>query len=165
LSIKLCELIARDPKALRHINWRQLEEVVATALEGLGFHVELTAPSKDGGRDVIANCIIKGKWSTHYIELKHWRSGKMVGQRQVFDFIEVNVKDRTDGGLFISTSGYSESVWSHLSELAQYRVQLGNKETLVTLCQRFSRLRNGVWHAVGELPQILYERTINGPMA
>ena len=157
LAERLCEIIAEQPHALHMIEWRQLQQVIAAALGEIGFEVQVTPPSKDGGKDVIACCTLRGQRLMFYVEVKHWRSGKRVGSADVFDFLEVNVLDRTQGGLFISSSGYVDSIWSHLAELYQKRVRLGNRDKIVSLCQHFVRKRKGVWYPVQSLPVILFE--------
>lgn len=125
MCVELCILIARNPVVLQQIEWRQLEYILATALDEIGFNVELTPPSKDGGKDLVATCKIRGRDVIFYVEIKHWRSSKRVGSRQIWDFIEVNMIDRTDGGLFISSSGYVPAVYSQLSEIKRKHIQLG----------------------------------------
>lgn len=155
MCVDLCTLIAESQKALDFLEWRQLEEVVATALDGLGFGIELTPPSKDGGKDVIATCVINGKLQTYYIEIKHWRSGKAVGVAPVRDFVEVNIRDETHGGMFLSTSGYTREIHSVISEIEQRRIRLGNDETVVSLCQRFvSQQGRATWQALDVLPLV-----------
>jgi hypothetical protein len=159
LAVRLCELIAQDGTALRHIEWRHLEEVVATALEGIGFSVELTRPSKDGGKDVVVSCTLKGRRCTFYVEVKHWRSGKRVGAAPILDFVEINVSAGTAGGLFLSTSGYQDTIWTQLSEVERTTVQLGDGEKVVSLCQHFTRRGRGLWDAEGMLPTLLFKDT------
>jgi len=161
LAERLCELIARDPVALRHVEWRHLEYVVATALEAIGFRVQLTPPAKDGGKDVVAVCKLHGHELVFYVEVKHWRSGKRVNSKVVFDFVEVNVLDRTDGGLFISSSGFTESVYSQLAEIGRERIRLGNDLKVVSLCQHFVRKRAGIWQPLGDLPTVLFEESLD----
>lgn len=132
---KLCVLIAKDPKALMQIHWRQLEEVVAMALESIGFSVELTPLAKDGGKDVIARCRVSNKDHIFYIEVKHWREGGRPGERHIAHFVQVNLEDATDGGLFLSTSDFPQSVYSRLAEITRQRVRLGRSEKITSLCQ------------------------------
>jgi hypothetical protein len=153
LCVKLCSLIAEHPRALNLLDWRRLEEIVATALSGLGYRVELTPPSKDGGKDVIARCEIAGRLETYYVEIKHWISGKRVGMGEVSSFVEVNVRDGTQGGLFLSTTGYTNAVYAQLAEISWRSLMLGNDETIISLCQRFVWTKGqAMWQAVDVLP-------------
>jgi hypothetical protein len=160
LSDTLCALIAKNPNTLRHIHWRHLEEVIAAALESIGFAVELTPPSKDGGKDVIATCRVDNKEHVFYVEIKHWREGGRPGAKHVSNFIEVNLKDKTDGGLLLSSSGYSKSAYGRLAEIAQQNIKLGESEKIVSLCQHFVRSRESCWVPQAPLPTVLFEKTL-----
>jgi len=74
LSERFARLIAREPGALAHLEWRDVERIVAEVFDGLGFGVTLTHGSKDGGKDVILEYEVAGKRATYYVEIKHWRS-------------------------------------------------------------------------------------------
>jgi len=153
----LCHLIAEDVAALREIEWRLLEQVIAHALEGLGFQTVLTPSSKDKGKDVIATCQLVGGTITYFVEIKHWRSGKKVGAKEIFDFVEVNASEQTQGGLFLSTSGFAENVISHLAELGRLHVDLGGEAKVATLFKHFVRHGRGLWSSLHTSTEILLE--------
>lgn len=163
LCTSLCHLIAQDFTVLQSIEWRDLERVVLAALAGMKYHVHLTPPAKDGGKDIVASCTLRGEKQTYYIEIKHWRSGKKVGIREVFDFVEVNLVDSTHGGLFLSSSGYSDKVYSQVAELSRKGVVLGGKKKIVTMCQHFVRWRQGIWSPQRPLPSLLFEGAVGSP--
>ena len=161
LCVKLCQLIAKDGKVLNNIEWRLLEKTIATALDGIGFQVELTPGAKDGGKDIIARCYINGEFQTYYIEIKHWRSKKRVGLGKIMEFVEVNLFDNTSGGLFLSSSGYSQNIYSHLSEISQHRIRLGGQTKIISLCQKFIQEKGqAIWKTENILPSIIYEKTL-----
>jgi hypothetical protein len=160
LCEKLCSLIAKDSQALRLVEWRDLERIVAACLAAIGFDVELTPPAKDDGRDVIARCLVRGFEHTYYIEVKHWRSGKRVGASTIVDFLEVNASDRTDGGLLLSSSGFTSETLAHLSELEHRPLRLGGKSKIVWFCQQFVRRELELWRPTRPLPELLFERTM-----
>jgi hypothetical protein len=139
-----------------------VEKVIATALCGIGFHVIAGPGTRDGGKDVIASCLISGKIHKYYLEIKHWRSGKRVGLQPIDHFIEVNLHDGTQGGLFLSSGGFTSRVFSQLAQIAQRQVRLGQDTKMVSLCQRFvQRLGRAVWEPQDVLPQILWEKTLS----
>ena len=159
LCHRLCHLIARDKTSLRFIEWRRLEEIIAHILSRLGFEVILTQPSKDGGKDVVAKCQLKGRTLRYFIEIKHWRSGKRVSEDCVYDFLEINTTEQTEGGLFVSTSGFTPTVFSRLAELGREHIRLGAESKVVTLCQHFARRDQGLWTPSQTLPELLFEET------
>jgi GTPase SAR1 family protein len=160
LAERLCELVAKSPRALEEVEWRDLERLIATALEEIGFSVELTRSSKDQGKDVVATCVIENATKVFYVEIKHWRSGKRPGLDHISDFVEVNAGDGTDGGLFLSSSGYATPVYSRLGEISRQRVRLGQSEKIVLLCQQYVRKKRGVWSPTRPLPDTLFEETL-----
>jgi len=87
---------------------RQLEEVVAELFDGLGYAVELTQRTRDGGRDVIAIRHHEVKSDKYLIECKHWKA--KVGVTAVRELLGVEQleDERPSGLLLVSTSGFSE---------------------------------------------------------
>ncbi|HXH90016.1 MAG TPA: restriction endonuclease [Thermoanaerobaculia bacterium] len=156
----LCKLIAKNPQVIDEIEWRDLERVVALALQRIGFEVELTPPAKDGGKDVVATFAVRDERKVFYVEVKHWRSGDRPGLRHVTDFIEVNATDGTDGGLFLSSSGFVTAVHGRLAEISAQRVRLGQRGKIVHLCQQFVKSTAGVWRSASILPALLFEETL-----
>ena len=157
----LCRLVAKDANALHQIEWRELERIIAVALDAIGSIVELTPGSKDGGKDVVANCVVHNKEHTFYIEIKHWRKGDRPGPNHVSNFVELNARDVTDGGLFLSSSGFTNDVYSQVGEISRQKVRLGEREKIVSLCQHFVRRKEGMWYPTQPLPELLFADTLN----
>jgi restriction system protein len=140
---RLAQIVARDPGALRTIEWRDLERMVAEIFLELGFDVELTPPSKDGGKDVIVRGRVRGNNVTYFIEAKHWVSGHRVGLATVSEFVRVVASKDIAGGLILSTSGYTGDVYEHYAELSKH-VALGDESKVVSLCRRYERIGRGL---------------------
>ena len=58
LSDKIAIEIAKNPKFLDDIEWRDLERMLALVFENIGFKVELTTSSKAREKDLILECQI-----------------------------------------------------------------------------------------------------------
>lgn len=161
MVLKLCELVAESPEHLMNIEWRELEKLIAFSLEHLGFDITLTPSSKDGGKDVIAKCKVSNSLETYFIEIKHWKSGgKRAGNIPIREFIEVNATNGTNGGLFLSSSGFTTKVHSQIGELLNHKIRLGDSSKIVALCQRYVQSKQGVWQSDTPLPELLFEKTI-----
>lgn len=158
-SRELALLIAQNPRALDHIEWRDLERVLSEVFAGLGFKVELTPGSKDQGKDIILECLVKGKRCEYIVEVKHWRSGARVGKTSVREFLHVIVREGREGGLFLSTYGYTENAFEKLSEIDRQRLRFGSEEKIFTLARTYTKARSGIWSPPAELPAVLYEGT------
>ena len=160
LAESLCDLIARHPHALDGIEWRDLERVVAVALRELGFWVELTPSAKDGGKDIIARCTVAKAHKVYYVEIKHWKKDRP-GAAHISHFIEVNSLNQTDGGLFLSSSGYTDWAHARVGEVFRHKVRLGDRNKIIALCQQYVRRRNGFWRVDKPLPELLFEETLD----
>ncbi len=160
LSDEFARLVAQDPTVLDHLEWRDLERMAARVMEGLGFAVTLTPPSKDGGKDLVLSCQTSKGDESFIVELKHWRAGKRVGKQAVSDFFQVIVFEKHSGGLFLSSSGYTSDAFEGLTEITRQRLRLGDRAKLVLLAQTYVRAVSGLWSPPAELPQVLFEGTL-----
>lgn len=160
LADSFCRLIAHRPGFLRHVEWRDLERVIASALAEIGFEVELTSPAKDGGKDVVARCFVKNRSHTFYVEIKHWRKTRP-GMQEIHNFIQVNAQDHTDGGLFLSSSGFTKEVYARIGDVSHQRVRLGEEEKIVSLCKKYVKNKVGMWRAETPLPELLFADTLD----
>jgi|GEM_PF-2387388 len=156
-SHELARAIGRNPRRLAYIEWRDLERTLAAVFEELGFQVELTPPSKDRGRDLILQCTLSGQHRKYLVEAKHWRSGKHVGPDPVRSFIGVVARETRDGGLMLSTSGYSKRALEVLTEYKKVRVVLGGREKIAALCQTYVRASGHVWSPPQDLADVLFD--------
>lgn len=159
ISSKLAILIAQNPNVLKDIEWRDLERIISEILSKMGFDVTLTPSSKDGGKDIIAKCIIRFKIHTYLIEIKHWKD-KKVGSSHLFDFIRVVATEKSERGLFLSTSGYSSNSYEILTEVDKQKIALGTRQKILSLCQLYYRINNGMYMPKSELPEILFQGTL-----
>ncbi|EOV5436695.1 restriction endonuclease [Vibrio parahaemolyticus] len=159
LSDKLARCIAENPKYLASIEWRELERVVQHTFEELGFDTILTPGSKDKGKDVILKCKVDNQERTYFVELKHWRSGKKVGERVISEFLSVVVNEEVSGGLLISSSGLGNSVYESITEIDRQVLKIGGEFKIYSMCKRYTKLKRGIWSPEDELVNILYENT------
>ncbi|AFZ26779.1 restriction endonuclease [Cylindrospermum stagnale PCC 7417] len=159
-SRKFAQLIAQNSQSLEEIEWRDLERTLAEVLEGIGFSVELTPGSKDGGKDIIVKYVVSGIKQTYIVEIKHWRAGSRVGHSTISDFLNVIVLEHRQGGLFLSTSGYCDNVFEIISKIERQTLRLGGKEKIVSLCKTYIKAQSGVWTPPDKLTDVLFEQTL-----
>lgn len=159
LARRFATMVARNPRALDRIEWRDLERIVAEIFDGLGFHVELTPSSKDGGKDVILECVVRGARHSYIVEVKHWRSGTRVGGSAVREFVAVVEREARQGGVFLSSSGYTENAFEVLTEIERQKVRFGGAEKIAALCRKYTRAGAGLWSPPEVLPDIVFEGT------
>lgn len=159
-SQRLAEVVAADPRQLDKIEWRDLERLLAEVCTSLGFEVELTPSAKDGGKDIVLHVKNAPSPETYLIEIKHWRSGKKVGPKPLQAFIEVIARDGAEGGVFLSSSGFSEIQVQSRTELKATRLRLGDQTKIVSLCDTFVRAKHGLWQRPKLLTEVLFDGTV-----
>lgn len=153
--------ILNDPNTLKDLEWLDMERMVAELFRGLGFKVELTPSSKDGGKEVILELEEIDKKKSYVIEVKHWRSGQKVGKSAVDKFVRIVVKENRTAGLFLSTYGVSSEVVESLSKIERKKVKFGDKEKIISLCETYIKKKeSGLWLRNLELENLLLHNTL-----
>ena len=67
---KLIDYFLQNPIAMKTMDRRKFEELVAELFSGFGYEVELTQKTRDGGKDIIAICNRHEIKSKYLIECK-----------------------------------------------------------------------------------------------
>lgn len=156
---QLAQHVARDPAMLDHLEWRELEKMLREVLHGIGFDVELTRCSKDGGKDLIVFVEVRGHDKTFYIEVKHWTEPSRPGKPVMTDFIKVLVQDKIDIGIVLSSSGFALNAFEGLAEIEKRRIRVGGRAKVISLCQTYVRARSGLWSPRSDFDDLLLEET------
>jgi restriction system protein len=111
----LVQFLQRNPQASYGLHSRQFEELVAHVFEQFGFTVELTAASRDKGRDVIA--IRHGiKPLKLLIECKHYHPSNTVGIAIVQRLYGVTHLNGADRGILATTSYFTSDAKEVLNQ-------------------------------------------------
>jgi restriction system protein len=160
LSRTLARLVAGNPRYLDEIEWRDMERLLATVFNELGFDVELTPPAKDGGKDIILTCVVSGRDTKFLVEVRHWRTGKKVGAGLLKEFVHVLAAEQAEHGLYIATYGYATDAIEALTELERKKLKFGQENKVVSLCQTFVRAESGIWSPPRSLTEIVFQDTI-----
>jgi hypothetical protein len=140
---ELVRLIAEHPEALARIEWRELEKVLRETFDGIGFDTRLTRPSKDGGFDLELSTNERGQKRIYLVEVKHWTDQKP-GSSHLKKFISVTTSKQATGGLLLSTSGFTRTIYSGIAEFSA-PVRLGDGNKVVALCKTYYRLQSALW--------------------
>jgi hypothetical protein len=103
---KLVTYFAAHPEELRTIDRRRFEELVAQIFREFKYEVELTARTRDGGRDVIA--IKREEVNVRFlIECKRPNPGKPVGVAPVRALLGVTTNERATKGILATTAHFT----------------------------------------------------------
>lgn len=140
---ELTALIARHPEALASLQWWEVEAVLREAFEGMGFDTRKTRPAKDGGYDLELTFSEDGKRRVFLVEVKHW-TDQRPGSQHLKKFIKVTLSNGADGGLLLSSSGFTGTIYSGITEISA-PVRLGADAKIVAICRTYYRLKNQLW--------------------
>lgn len=106
IDARLVDYFRRFPQRLFSLDPREFEELIAELWAGFGFTVEMTARTRDGGRDVIAikqePALVK-----YLIECKRYSKTKRVGVSVVRQLHGVIVHDGASKGIVATTSRFT----------------------------------------------------------
>ncbi len=103
VNARLTEHFLRYPRELYRLGSRQFEMLIAELFDGFGFDVELTRPTRDGGRDIIA---VKNRPTRikFLIEAKKYGPEERIGVAVARGLLGVVVDDRATKGIVATTS-------------------------------------------------------------
>lgn len=112
INEQLMHYIAEHPEAMRELTSREFEEMVARLFQKMGFEVELTKQTKDGGKDIyIARNDVWGKL-LYLVECKRNGPERPVGVeviRELYGVLGMDERKPT-GGIIATTSYFSRDV-------------------------------------------------------
>lgn len=104
----LLRRVQADPSLLRQISSRRFEEFVAEVLDRLGYTVELTPPSKDGGFDIYAVRKEHLGRFLYLVECKQRAPGNRIGVELVRALSGVVHEKQANAGVLVTTSSFTK---------------------------------------------------------
>lgn len=129
---ELITYLAKHPNELYHFDPRKFERLIAHIMRSLGFEVELTAPVRDGGCDIIAfNADNLGIRTKYVVECKRYRQDRPVGVELVRSLYGVKLQNQAEHAVLATTSYFTrgaihfakdpEVLNLHLKDLTEIR--------------------------------------------
>jgi restriction system protein len=124
-----CATALVPDEALDDVTPRDLEFLVAALYERMGFAVEVTKATRDGGRDVIARKSERGSKTT--IMVNATRSTKQIGRPHLDTMLGVVDRYRANLGVIVSMSSSSGEAEALANE--HPRIDVINRERFIEL--------------------------------
>lgn len=124
------------PQKLYDLNPRKFEELIASILKDLGFDIELTKATRDGGRDIIA--IIKKGITNYvtYIECKRYDITNKVGVGIIREVIGVHTLRKPEKSIIVTTSFFTKNAIQE-AKLFDNKLELKDYNDLKSLLQKY----------------------------
>jgi restriction endonuclease Mrr len=126
----------KNPQKLYELHPRKFEELVASILKDMGFDVELTQATRDGGRDIIAhvrNAVCS--YLTH-IECKRYAPDNKVGVGIIREVIGVHNIRRATKSVIVTTSFFSSDAIKE-AQMMENQLDLKDFNDLKSWLQRY----------------------------
>lgn len=130
------KFLKRHPEKLYEISPRKFEELVASILKDLGFDVELTQATRDGGRDIIAyvrNAVCS--FLTH-IECKRYSPDNKVGVGIIREVAGVHNMRKATKSIIVTTSFFSQDAIKE-AQMMENQLDLKDFNDLKNWLQRY----------------------------
>lgn len=121
--------LLKDPDSIYKMHPRRFEELVAELLSARGFDVQLTPPSGDGGRDILASKETDLGRLLHLVECKRYAPHRPIGVGLVTTLYGTVETERATNGVLVTTSRFTKGAIQKASQL-EYRIDLKDYEAL-----------------------------------
>lgn len=136
INEELMRYIAQEPMSMHELSPREFEKIIAELFKELGYEVELTKQTRDGGVDIyIAEKTDLGKF-LFLVECKHYAPNRPVGIeviRNMYGVLGMN-KRKPTGGIIATTSHFAKGVREEIVELnLEHRISLHDFEYISEL--------------------------------
>lgn len=137
-NAELVERLRRQPEAIHRLPPRQFEEVIAELLDDMGFEVELTKQTRDGGKDILAymNTGI-GKFLC-LVEAKKYRKDRKVGVELVRTLYGTLCDYQANSAMLVTTSSFSTDARA-FQKKHEYQLSLQGYGDVVKWIQDYKR--------------------------
>ncbi len=115
----------KNPDKLYELTPRKFEELIADIFNDLGFNVELTQATRDGGRDIIARIRNSVADFLTYIECKKYAAEHKVGVSIIRELTGVHYFKKPALSIIVTTSFFTKDA---MEEAGQLENQLALKD-------------------------------------
>lgn len=129
---KIFAYLAEHPEEIyRNLSPREFEEFMARLYNKLGYNVELTQTTRDGGKDIILRKPDVLGDMIYYVECKRYKEKNKVGLDVVQRLTGIVETDKVNGGIIATTSYLSPSAERWIIENRyNYKIQMHNFKTI-----------------------------------
>ena len=130
------ENLKRQPSSILELSSRRFEEVVAELMCDLGYHVELTPATRDGGKDILAYMTTPHGKVLCLVEAKKYRQDRKIGVGLVRQLYGTLIDHDANSAMCVTTSFFSHDARA-FQERHEFRLALRDYGHLVEWIQRY----------------------------
>ena len=108
INESIIERVYKEPEIVYGMKPREFEEFVAEIYEKLGYRVELTKATRDGGKDIILYADGPTGHNMFYVECKKYDKENPVGVRLVRNLYGVVEAEKATAGILVTSSSFTK---------------------------------------------------------
>ena len=139
---RLVDALKQQPKSVYDLEPRQFEELLAHLLNDMGWEVELTPASNDGGKDILAYLNTTVGKMLCLVEAKRYRADRKVGVDLVRSLYGTLCDHKASSAMLVTTSSFTSGA-REFQKRNQYQLALRDYGDVVQWIQDYGRSRNG----------------------
>ncbi|HEV2842528.1 MAG TPA: restriction endonuclease [Chthoniobacterales bacterium] len=132
---KIVANVSQDRANLLNLTPRGFEEFMAQLFERLGYEVELTKATRDGGVDLICLKKVIGNPFRLAVEVKRYRENRPISINLVRSFVGANTQAKADRLVFVTTSSYTAPALDFAETYASHFLTLAGYEQIHEWCE------------------------------
>jgi len=140
-SDQLVQRLTKNPELMYEISPRDFEKVIAELLSDMGWTVELTPQTRDGGFDVLARRETEVGPVFCLVEAKRYRRDRPVGVELVRTLYGTMTDKRATTSLLVTTSSFTEGARKFQSR-NKYQINLRDYSDIVAWLREYSKSRS-----------------------
>jgi len=140
-SAALAERLKREPQSLYDLAPRQFELLIAELLEDLGYRVEVTRASRDGGYDLLAYLETELGILLCLVQVKRYRRDRKVGVELVRALHGTLDDARANHAILITTSSFTKDA-QEFQRRHQYQLALKDYADIERWIQQYKNRQN-----------------------
>lgn len=106
-SSALVEALKKQPESIYELPPRKFEELIADLLSNMGWEVELTGATRDGGKDILAYLTTDLGRLLCLVEAKRYRRDRQVGVELVRGLYGTLYDHQASSAMLVTTSSFS----------------------------------------------------------
>lgn len=134
----LVERLQRQPGSIYDLPHRKFEELLADLLTDLGYEVELTPTTRDGGKDILAQMTTPHGKLLCLVEAKKYRADRPVGVELVRQLYGTLIDADATSAMLVTTSYFSPGART-FQQRHQYKLSLRDYGNVVQWIDEYKK--------------------------
>jgi restriction system protein len=130
------ERLKKQPTDVFQLSSRQYEEMIAELLDDMGYEVQLTPATRDGGKDILAYIKTPIAKLLCLVEAKKYRGDRKIGVELVRGLYGTLHDYQANSAMLVTTSTYSKDARS-LQQKHDLQLSLKDYTDVATWIQRY----------------------------